>query len=163
MFGFIIGTASLLGLIYVLRGGGCGHRHRGWHGGYGGYGRRHGWGRWGILDGLFDRIGATRSQEDEIRSAVDELFRAARDFKEDMLKTREDVARAMKADAFDETLMGEVFGKQDDALDKLRKSVVGALAKAHSVLDERQRERLADLISGGFRRGFYGGPYRNWT
>jgi Spy/CpxP family protein refolding chaperone len=159
MFGFLIGTASLIGLIYVLKGGGCGHRgfHR-----HGGFGRRRGWG-WGYrgwLDGLFERLDSTRDQEREMRAALDELFDAGRAFRQDIFATREDVARAMKGEAFDETLMGDVLSRQDDALDKLKKAMVGTLAKFHAVLDERQRARLADLISSGPRWGF-GGPARS--
>src|SRR5687768_9379179 len=81
MFGFLIGTASLIGLIYVLRGGACGrgfhshgfgHRHH--HRGFG----RWGWGRGYWLGGLFERLDPTREQEREIRSALDELFDAGR-------------------------------------------------------------------------------------
>jgi|RhiMethySRZTD1v2_1073278.scaffolds.fasta_scaffold95170_4 Spy/CpxP family protein refolding chaperone len=157
MFGFLIGTASLIGLIYVLKGGGCGHRgfHRHWHGG-----RRHrgwGWGYGGWLDGLFDRLDSNRDQEREMRAALDELFDAGRAFRQDIFATREDVARAMRGESFDETLMGDVLSRQDDALDKLKKSMVGTLAKFHAVLDERQRARLADLIASGPRWGFGGG------
>ena len=58
--------------------------------------------------------------------------------------------------------MGEVLAKQDDALDKLKKAMVGSLAKVHAVLDSRQRERLADFIESGPRRS-WGGPYRGWV
>ena len=68
----------------------------------------------------------------------------------------------MRGDAFDETVMGEVLSRQDDALDKLKKAMVGTLAKIHAVLDERQRARLADFIESGPRRG-WGGPYRGWV
>jgi Spy/CpxP family protein refolding chaperone len=158
MFGFMIGAASLIGLIWVLRGGGC----RGYGGHFGHRGRGWGYGRFGWFDRLFDRLGITSSQERDVRAAVDEFFTAARDFKRDVVDTRADVARSVKADAFDETLMGEVFSRHDDAMDKLRKSFVGALARIHSVLDDRQRERLADLIASGMGHGWGrgGGPYR---
>jgi len=158
MFGFLIGTASLIGLIYVLKGGGCGHRgfHR--HG-RGGFGRRR-WGYGGWLDGLFDRLDSNREQEREMRAALDELFDAGRAFRHDIFATREDVARAMRGEAFDETVMGDVLSRQDDALDKLKKSMVGTLAKIHAVLDERQRARLADLIASGPGWG-WGGPQRS--
>jgi Spy/CpxP family protein refolding chaperone len=164
MFGFLIGTASLIGLFYVLRGGrSCRH---GFHShGFGhhrhGFGHR-GWGRGFWLGGLFERLDPTREQEREIRSALDDLFDAGRAFRSDIFDTRADVARAMRAEAFDETLMGEVLAKQDDALDKLKKAMVGSLAKVHAVLDSRQRERLADFIESGSRRG-WGGPYRSWV
>jgi Spy/CpxP family protein refolding chaperone len=165
MFGFLIGTASLIGLIYVLRGGACG---RGFHShGFGHHRHHRGFGRWGWgrgywLGSLFERLDPTREQEREIRSALDELFDAGRAFRNDVFDTRADVARAMRAEAFDETLMGDVLSRHDDALDKLKKAMVGSLAKVHAVLDSRQRAHLADFIESGSRRGF-GGPYRGWV
>jgi hypothetical protein len=48
----------------------------------------------------------------------------------------------------------------------MRKAFVGALGKIHAVLDDRQRERLADMIEGeGFHRGFArgdDGPRSPW-
>jgi hypothetical protein len=164
MFGFMIGIASLFGLIWVLRGGGggCG---RGFSGR--GWGRRRGWGRgfgrWGMLDGLFERLDVSSAQEKDIRAAIGELFDAGRDFRREVFDSRSDVARAFKADAFDATLMGEVFARHDDSLDKLRKAAVGSLAKIHAVLDDKQRERLASFFESGARGSWGGGPYRDWA
>ena len=47
MFGFLIGTASLIGLIWVLRGGAC----RGYGGHFGHHGRGWGFGRFGFSIG----------------------------------------------------------------------------------------------------------------
>jgi hypothetical protein len=59
-------------------------------------------------------------------------------------------------------LFGELYARHDRAIEDLRKAFVGATAKIHDALDERQRARLADLIEsgprfggGGFGRGFY--------
>jgi hypothetical protein len=155
MFGFIIGTLSLVGLVHVLRGGRHHHFGRGWRGrgrwGWGGRG-------FGFFDHVFERLDTSSSQEREIRSALDELWTAGKDFKHELFESRGDVAKAFKADAFDATIMGEVFARHDDSLDKARKAAVGALAKIHAVLDERQREKLADF----FERG-RGGPYRSYV
>ena len=70
---------------------------------------------------------------------------------------------AMRAATFDEVLFGDLFSRHDTALESIRKSVVGALARTHDALDERQRARLADLVERGpaiFRRRSWGfGPF----
>ena len=193
MFGFLIGTACLFGLIKVLRGGhrhgfggGCGYGgggcgggwgyrghggHHGWdHGGFedrGGYGERGGWRDGGAfwLRALFQRLDTTPGQEKVIREAIDEVRRNAATLRDEGRATRIDVAKAVKSPSFDETVMGELFARHDTHLEKMRKDLVGAIAKVHAVLDDRQRDTLAQLIergpfAGGFPGGFQGGPFR---
>lgn len=187
MLGFLIGTACLIGLIKVLRGG---FRRRGGHGGYGGGcgwssgscggggyrdrdngGHDEGWGRhdrgwddrggpfW--LRGLFQRLNTSPGQEKVIRDAIDELRRSARDLRDEGRHTRSDVAKAVKSASFDETVMGELFARHDTHLEKMRKDAVGAIGKVHAVLDDRQRDILAELIERGpFGGHFRGGPFR---
>jgi Spy/CpxP family protein refolding chaperone len=179
MCGFLLGTACLIGLLVTLaRGrGGCGgswgRRGYGWGGGYGGrsswegreqgsHGHDHrGWSanRW-FLRGLFERLDTTPGQEKVILSAVDEMRDAGESLRGEVRKTREDVAKATRSPSFDETVLGEAFARHDQALESVRKAAVGAMAKIHAVLDERQREKLADIIASGpsFFGGF--GPYR---
>jgi hypothetical protein len=61
----------------------------------------------------------------------------------------------MRSPAVDEVLFGEMFARHDAALEALRKAGVGAIAKVHDALDERQRARLADMIEAG--PGFFRG------
>lgn len=189
MLGFLIGTACLIGLVKVVRagrcgsgyGGGCGHRHgRGWghdHGHRHGHGG--GWGGWGggwarggsgfWLRGLFERLDTTPGQEKVIKQSVDEIFEATQGARGELDRTRADVAGALRAGNVDETAMGELFARHDDALRELRKAFVGSLAKVSEALDEEQRKKLADLIERGVGRGGFGragGPYRdrgNWA
>ena len=151
MFGFFIGVACLIGLFYVLKGG------RGWgRGAHCGGGLHRRGGMRGFARRLFETLDTSAGQEKEIRSAFSELFREAHGVREDFLASRSDVAKAMRGDYFDETSMGELFARHDDGLDKLRRAVVGALARVHAVLDENQRARLAELIEKGpwrFARG----------
>jgi len=191
MIGFIIGTVCLIGLVKVLRGGrrfggppwarfggGCGRGGWGRHGhdGYGreGWGDREGYGGggWGpgvFLRGLFERLDTTPGQEKVIREALDELRASGSKLKDEVRSSRSDVARAVKSPSFDETVMGELFARHDDAIEGMRKSVVGAIGKVHAVLDDRQRERLAEMIeSGPFSRGrgrgrWGGGSDRAWA
>jgi len=186
MLGILIGTVCLIGLIKTLRwgrhrhawghgygggcgsayGGGCGSgygRHR-WGGGWGGH-RDHdhgdggGWGGPGVmLRGLCRRLDATPGQEKVIVQAIEELREAARQQRGEIRSSRADVARAMREPSFDAVLFGEMFGRHDAALESLRKSAVGALAKVHDALDDKQRARLAELIESG--PGFFrGGPF----
>jgi hypothetical protein len=185
MFGFVIGAVCLIGLIKVLRhgrhggcgggwrghGGGCGgHRHGGWghHRGWddrdgdrGGWGHRGGWGdrsEW-FLRAVFERLDATPAQEKVIKSAVDEVREAGRAAKDELKKSRVDVAKAVRGPTIDEVFFGDLFARHDSAIESVRKAAIGAIAKVHDALDEKQRERLADLIEEG-PRGFFRRGYR---
>jgi len=184
MLGFLIGTACLMGLIRVLRGGGycrgyahlhsggCGGaRWGGWGGGYGpvpfeggpergrgGPFRTHG--RSGpfrsgygmsraVLRRLFEVLDTTPGQEKVIAAAMDEMREVMGKHRGELRKSREDLARAMRSEGFDEVAMGELFARHDAALEEGRKAAVGALARVHEALDERQRERLAELFEQG--------------
>ena len=170
MFGFLIGTVCLIGLVKTLRwgrhGGGCGYGYQG-----GGYGRRSwgggGWGGypgdheggWGgpsvLLRALFQRLETTPGQEKVIVAAYEEMRAATRDARGEVRTTREDLAKAMRSPAVDEVLFGEMFARHDATLETLRKAGIGAIAKVHDALDERQRARLADMIEAG--PGFFRG------
>lgn len=171
MFGFFFGTACLIGFVVTLARarraygyGGCGPGRHGF-GGRGGFGH-HGWGDGGrggwdedgprrsrrgswFLRGLFEQLETTPGQERVIVDAVDELREAARKVRGEGRQTLEDVGKSMKSPVFDEALFGDLFSRHDIALEGLRKAFVGAAAKIHEALDERQRERFARLLSSG--------------
>ena len=166
MLGFLIGTACLIGLVKTLHGG-CGtrcggggchggwRRGYGWHGPFGPFDHEDGGHRPGfLLRGLFQRLDTTPGQEKVITEAVNDVRAAAKKLREEAKSSRVDVAKAMRGSAFDEVLFGDLFARHDTAMEGIRKSVVGALAKIHDALDERQRARLADLIERG--PGFFG-------
>lgn len=169
MFGFLLGAAAVATLVYVKR------RHRGFsrcHGG--GHGGDHGWGRgwgrhgggWGErhggsgpfwLRGVFARLDTTPGQEKVIREVVDELREHGGDLRGEFQRGRGDLADALRADTVDATALGDAFARHDDALERARKTAVGALAKLHDALDERQRKILANWLESRGR----GGPYRD--
>jgi uncharacterized membrane protein len=182
MLGFIIGTACLIGLVKVLRrgacgggygyggGGGCGGGgwgRRGFRGGHHeGWGGGGGWSRWGggfggpgmILRGILEHLDATQDQEKVIVAAFHEVRDEARKHREELHKSRADIAKAMRSPGFDEVLLGELFARHDQTLEAMRRTVTGALAKVHNALDEKQRVRLAELIEEGPRAFRYGPP-----
>jgi uncharacterized membrane protein len=168
MFGFLLGAAAVATLVYVKRhhrgfsrrchGGGChdgGWGGRGW-GRHGGWGERHGGSGPFWLRGVFARLDTTPGQEKVIREVVDELREHGRDLRGEFGRGRSDLADALRADTVDATALGDAFARHDDALERARKAAVGALAKLHDALDERQRKLLAQWLEG--RGG--GGPYR---
>lgn len=191
MLGFIIGTVCLIGLIKVIRRGRYGHGYGG-YGGYGGcgssgwggrgWGRHHHhedegggppWARWGgagfgdrapfFLRFLFNALDTTAGQEKVIKEAVTEVRDAARNLRSEGQSSRTDVGKAVRGESFDEVLFGEMFHRHDVALEGMRKTVLGALAKVHAVLDDNQRAKLADLIERGpqyFRGGQGQGQWR---
>lgn len=107
---------------------------------------------------LLGRLEATPEQERIIRSEVEALFDTGAGLKRELRLSRDDVAKAVRSESFDEEVMGESFARQDDRIREMRAAFVGALAKIHDALDERQRKRLADLLDATPMRGF--GPYR---
>ncbi len=161
MLGFLIGFASLAGLIAVLKRSrrGCG---RGWHGGWheGRGHHRHGFegGRRGWLSWVSSRLDATPGQEKEIARAVEELVEKARELKRESKASRDDVARVLRSESLDENALGELFSRHDDALRELHKAFADALGRIHAALDPDQREKLAELLES--KRFGFGGPYR---
>ena len=149
MFGFLFGTACLIGLVAVIRRG----RHgRFGHYGYG-YGRHRGFGPRGALNALLARLDTAPGQEKVIVAAVEQFVDQARDSRREFRDTRRDIAEAVRGEHLDEARLNEVFGRHDAVIDKLRAGGVDAVRKVHEALDPRQRKVLGDLIDSG---GLYG-------
>lgn len=155
MFGFIFGTACLLGLTATFARG----RHEGHHcrGGRS-HGFRSGRGRF-VLNRLLDRLDTTPGQEKVIREAFDAMMEQLHDARGEFRGTRSDIAHAVRAENLDRGAVEGVFERHDAVIDRVRQNALDAFAKVHETLDERQRRILADMIeSGPFGRGF--GPFR---
>lgn len=152
MFGFLIGTLSLIGLVKVMRGGRYGYGRGGRFGG----GPR----RW-MLRRLYQRLDTTHGQEkviDEVTAEVETKFWAAR---EQMMNARSAYARAVRGEHFDSPAVGEAFDAQQAALEEVKKVVREGLAKVHEALNPEQRQVLGDLIEYGPHagRGHCGGHF----
>lgn len=160
MFGFLIGVASLIGLVKVLK-------HGSLFGGGHGYGR--GFRRQGMLRWLFRYLDTTPGQEKVFVTAAEDLEGRARQMREELEQLRRDIGRSLRMPQFDAASVRESFAKQRANLDTLEESVLGHLGKIHEALDERQRGRAAQLIEDGPRaamgfgchgRSFACGPSR---
>lgn len=193
MCGFIIGTVCLIALIKMLRhgrgchgggchrGGGCGRGGWGHHEGHGhgpGHGQHGPWGGWGagrfggermMLRMLFERLDTTPGQEKVIVAAVDEAREAMRHTWSAVRDSREDLARAMRAEVFDDAAIAVARSRHEDAMRAAHDTFTNTLKKVHEALDSKQRTILADLMAEGpfgarmgWRGGFGpGGPYRS--
>jgi len=181
---------------YAFAGGPCGSGGPGLGYGYGGFGggfdgegggscrggsgssrggfRGWGWGgrRGGIggsfwLRMLYARLDTTPGQEREIRAAIEDLRDRAKDAKSGMFETRESLGKAIAGETFDDAAFEAVSARVDATSEKMKDALSAALKRIHAVLDPKQRERLADVVSrGAFGRwgrggGGGGGPYRS--
>jgi hypothetical protein len=162
MLGFVVGIATGVGLGAWMRRRRWRHGHGHGHGGCrpgDGWRPGGGWRRgFGPLGWMLSRIDASPEQARVIRNEVESFYDKAKELKRELRLSRDDIARAVRNESFDAETMGESFGRQDDRLRELRQDLVGALARVHAVLDERQRRRLADLLEGAGHGGY--GPYR---
>jgi hypothetical protein len=102
---------------------------------------------------LSQRLDASPGQERAIADAVKQFRSDVEPLAGEAGKTRADLAAAMRKSSFDEVMLGELFARHDEVLEKGRRAVVGLGARLHDALDERQRERLATLIERGPRFG----------
>jgi hypothetical protein len=164
----IIGLVALVKRAFFHRrfgygGGRCGHRghFRGHGGGWGGGG--YGPGRSWWLRALFSRLDTTPGQEREIRAAIEEVQRVAREAKQGVFGSREKIAKAVAGEAFDPSAIDDASAQVDAATGRVKDAFRAALEKVHGILDAKQRERLAELLEKGVGRGSFsgwGGPYR---
>jgi Spy/CpxP family protein refolding chaperone len=162
----------------AFAGGPCGGGGPGF--GYGGFGGPpwargfRSWGRGGHRGGiggsfwlrmLYARLDTTPGQEREIRAAIEELRDRAKDAKSGMLETRESLGKSVAGETFDDAAFEAVSARVDATSEKMKDALSSALKRVHAVLDPKQRERLADLVSKGafsrWGRGGGGGPYRS--
>jgi Spy/CpxP family protein refolding chaperone len=157
MLGLFIGTVCAIAVVKMLR------RGRG----YGGFGR-HSWyrdptrgPRW-LLRGFFQRLDTTPGQEKAIVLALEQLRGSRTAVREEIQRTREDLARAVAGGLIDDRTLEETFARHDRLLAQLRVAFVESLRIATEALDERQRKQASDLLEGrawswGPR---WGGSYR---
>ena len=142
MFGFVLGTACLAGLLYTLR------RGRRWH---------HRRGRWGWrsrMRWLFERLDTSPGQEKAFVQAADELTEALERFRDESGPTRATLARALRGESFDGAALRELDARHDALLENLRRTLRTSLSKLHEALEPRQRRELADLLEHGWGYGY---------
>ena len=163
MFGFVIGSLSLIALFKVAHGYRRGYRCAGGPGGfYGGWHHRgswrhreHGWhhgGGWRrhALYSLFERLDATPGQEKVITAAMDELRGKLRDIRHRWDDIRKRAAEQFREDVLTEEQTNEVMSPFASQFDELRDATGDAMRKIHEALDPRQRAILADLMERGW-------------
>ena len=162
MFGFLVGTLSLLALVKTLRrwrwerhGGHCGH-----HGHH--HGHRHGWrGGWGLrgmVRGLFRYLDTTPGQEKVILKELEAVESTWRSMREEMHRARGEASDFLRKENLSDINWDEFMGRQSKLLDGAREVLKDAFMHIHAALDEKQRHKLADMMDGMRQRhgGFEG-------
>lgn len=132
----------------------------GYHGGAGpgfGPGFGPGRGRWGRRGGgwmgFLGGLGITPEQRAELGEARGELMEVGQSLREELGSLRGDLAQALRAENFDEELLGAATVKIDSAVDTVRKTVISMVARLHQTLTPEQRAAIADRLdqAGGAR------------
>jgi Spy/CpxP family protein refolding chaperone len=159
-----------LGFVALRKARRCRHYYGygSWHHGHGGpYGwggppwaRHGGFGRRGLYMAL-SHIDASPAQERAIIAEVEKLRDRLKTARVGLKDARGDLSAAIRGSVLDDAALGAVLGRLDGATGEARAAIVEALRNIHAVLDDKQREHLADLIDrGGWRPAGGGGPYR---
>jgi Spy/CpxP family protein refolding chaperone len=137
MFGFLIGTLSLIGLVKVSRWGRWGR---------GRYGAR----RW-MMRRLFQELDTTPGQEKVILEVADELEKKGSAAREAFFSVRSEFSRSVRGEHFDGAAVDASFEKQQAAVDELKAAAREGMRKIHEALNPEQRKRAADLLEYGPR------------
>lgn len=149
MFGFVIGTLSLVGLIGVWKGR--------WHGDHR---------RW-MSRRLFEYLDTTPGQEKVIAEVLNDVEERGRAVHEGLRGARGAFARAVRGEHFDGEAVSQAFESSESAGEALKVAIREGLIKVHEALGPQQRARLAALIERGPRvmhggcggRGHRRGPW----
>jgi Spy/CpxP family protein refolding chaperone len=153
---------GVLGFMAMRKARRCHHAHGcgygGWHHHHGGwYGNS--WGRRGLYMALA-RLEASPAQERAIIAEVDKLRDRLHAARSSVRDARPDLAAAVRGPSMDDAALGAVLGRVDNATAEARGAVMDALRNIHGLLDDRQRQQVADLIDNGWWRRGGGSPYR---
>jgi uncharacterized membrane protein len=97
-----------------------------------------------------------------LRNAFESVRVQAKDFTEGSQNSRRELADLLREPNFDNQRVNDWFVAREHEFKKVRETAVGALAEVHEVLDDRQRESLAQLVErGAYFRHCRRGPYRS--
>jgi hypothetical protein len=102
----------------------------------------------GFVRALRERLRTTPGQGRAFDAAVAKVRAAMDDAQTRLNEARDDIARAVRSESFDESAFDAAARRIGDAMEAVRGAARDALADVHDRLDERQREALADLIGG---------------
>jgi Spy/CpxP family protein refolding chaperone len=162
VFGFWLGTASLVMLVGVVAGGrrrhlgsGCherrGWRHREWHGhpGMGGprSERRMAGFSLAMAEVVKRRLRIDEEQEPVVDHAVRDLRETWTAVESELHAARTDLAGLFAAEVVDDVAVDAVFARLDEAMKKARREAVSAGKQVHAVLEPEQRSVAADLMA----------------
>jgi hypothetical protein len=138
-----------------------GHHGYGWHGPWGSYGHHHHGraNRW-MLHALFRRIDASPAQERAIVGEIDKLQERVWAAKHGLADARGDLAAALRGPVLDDAALGAVLGRADATTGEVRAAIIDALRNIHGLLDDKQRQTVADLLDRGGGGWWRSGPYR---
>src|SRR5688572_19882559 len=167
MIGLAIGL-GVLGFFIAHRARRHAYAHaRGWGWGMHPGGRHHPHGPWGVahhagwMHYISRRLDTTPAQERVIQREISGVIETARDARRSALAGRPELARAIGSPVFDADAAAAGFASVTTAVGGLQTRAIEALRNIHEVLDDQQRQELAEIIdSARWRFAGRRGPYR---
>jgi Spy/CpxP family protein refolding chaperone len=90
---------------------------------------------------------------------MDALQETARSLRDELSSTRADMAAILRDDNYDKAKVETLFRKQDEIFAQMRTAAAASVEKIHGVLDDKQKQDLAEMVERGFRRFSYGHAY----
>jgi Spy/CpxP family protein refolding chaperone len=157
--GLVIGAAIAVAVMLIARKARRLRRFRGFAGRSGKWGR--GLFRRGRLYRIFERLDTTPGQEKAIRTAYLAFAEDVRGAREELMKSRQELAQAIRGAELDEAAITTMFSVHDELLGRVRRSALDGVRAVHEILDERQRRRLAEILETRMSHHRRGGPYRS--
>lgn len=115
---------------------------------------------------LYRHLDTTSGQEKDLSPLLDDLFSAGGDARNEARQARRDIAAALRGDKVDEAALARAFASLEQKLTHLREVTSLGITRAHEILDDGQRRRLASAIEHGpaaFRRGRGGCRQDAWS
>jgi len=138
MNGILVGVLATLGTLAVLRALRVLAWRRRW--------RHRGAGRGWMARRLLRRLEATPGQERLFLEEIESLRAVLRETRQGLFASREELARALEAEAVDPTVLEALGARELARVDAVRRRASDALARFHASLDARQRQVLAELV-----------------
>jgi rubrerythrin len=106
-----------------------------------------------MLRWVYERLGTSPAQETVLADAAEAVASAVDGLRGEWEQSKSDLARALRSEPFDSSVLRAAFGRHDERIHTLREVLTTQGERIHEVLDGRQRAELADLLERTPGRG----------
>jgi uncharacterized membrane protein len=94
------------------------------------------------------RLDVDEDQALVVDHAMRDVNVACKELAASMVEARSEAADALRGESVDDGALEALFARTDEELARTRRHLISAVKQVHAVLDDEQREALADLMVG---------------